>query len=392
MTPLLALLTTLILFAPDPVIDAEFPGGNIVFEKIEGDTVFLQQDERDTPRFWFYWSFRVQGAAGRTLRFQFTKGAVLGERGPAVSVDGGNEWRWLESDSANRDWFAYQFGPDDADVRFCFAIPYLERNLQAFLEAHRGNPHFAAETLVKTAKGRGVELLRAGRLDGNAQRRVLLTARHHACESIADYVLEGAIEGFLADDDDGRWLRQNVELITVPFMDKDGVEAGDQGKMRKPHDHWLDYAGESRYESVRALRKRFEREPRQRVDVALDLHCPYLRDQRIYFATSPQPRVAAETARLSELLEQNQRGTLRHAAQDNMPFGKGWNTAETYARQRSFALWADELPGIRVSGTLEVPYATVGGTAVTAASARAFGQDLARALRLFLASAPQEPR
>lgn len=35
----------------DLQIDAEFPGGNILVDKIQGDTVFLHQDPRDTPRF-----------------------------------------------------------------------------------------------------------------------------------------------------------------------------------------------------------------------------------------------------------------------------------------------------------------------------------------------------
>ena len=56
------------------MIDCEFPGGNIVVDAIEGDTVSLHQDLRDTRGDWFYWYFRVRGAAGRTLNFKFTKG------------------------------------------------------------------------------------------------------------------------------------------------------------------------------------------------------------------------------------------------------------------------------------------------------------------------------
>ena len=39
-------------------IDADFPGGNIVLDRIEGDTVLLHQDLRDTEGDWFYWYFR----------------------------------------------------------------------------------------------------------------------------------------------------------------------------------------------------------------------------------------------------------------------------------------------------------------------------------------------
>ena len=55
------------------VVDADFPAGNIVVENIQGDTVRPRRDERDTPRFWSYWYFRVRGAENRTLTFQFTR-------------------------------------------------------------------------------------------------------------------------------------------------------------------------------------------------------------------------------------------------------------------------------------------------------------------------------
>ena len=38
-----------------PAVDCDFPGGNVVFQRIEGERVYLHQDQRDTPGFWFYW-------------------------------------------------------------------------------------------------------------------------------------------------------------------------------------------------------------------------------------------------------------------------------------------------------------------------------------------------
>ena len=54
-------------------VDANLPAGNVVVEGISGDTVRLRQDLRDTAGEWFYWAFRVTGAAGRTLTFDFTR-------------------------------------------------------------------------------------------------------------------------------------------------------------------------------------------------------------------------------------------------------------------------------------------------------------------------------
>ena len=78
---------------------AIFPGGNIVIDRVDGDTVYLHQDLRDTEVFWFYWCFRVRGAGQRTLTFVFTQGDVIGTRGPAVSLDAGRTWGWLGSEA-----------------------------------------------------------------------------------------------------------------------------------------------------------------------------------------------------------------------------------------------------------------------------------------------------
>ena len=59
-------------------IDADHEGGNVIVERIDGDTVRLRQDLRDTQGWWFYWSFRVRGAAGRKVTFEHIG---LGDRG-----------------------------------------------------------------------------------------------------------------------------------------------------------------------------------------------------------------------------------------------------------------------------------------------------------------------
>ena len=68
--------------AVQPVIDAGIPAGNIVFEKMSNDTVYVHQDLRDTEGDWFYWAFRARGFQGRTVTFVFTKSVAVGVRGP----------------------------------------------------------------------------------------------------------------------------------------------------------------------------------------------------------------------------------------------------------------------------------------------------------------------
>jgi hypothetical protein len=368
-------------------LDADFPGGNIVLEKIEGDTVSLHQDLRDTTD-WFYWSFRVRGAAGRTLEFRFTRGDVLGERGPAVSTDGGKTWDWLGRETVRGASFRYTFPASAPEVRLAFCIPYLEQNLREFLGRQISNPHLKTGTLCRSRKGRNVELLHAGRLDGKCEHRVLLTCRHHACETMASYALEGLLGAVLADTHEGRWFRDHVELLAVPFMDKDGVEDGDQGKRRRPHDHWEDYAGVSRYPEVEALRKLVPAWSGGQLHVALDLHCPARRDRTLYFAGPRRQELAQHLARFSAALESLPGSPLAYRAAGNMAFDTGWNTAAYYGPRKSFALWAEEIREVRLVATLEIPYADVDGKAVTPDTARAFGKQLASPLRRCLETRP----
>jgi hypothetical protein len=367
-------------------IDADFPGGNIIVEKIEGNTVFVRQDLRDTAGHWFYWCFRVRGAGERTLTFQFTDGNVIGVRGPAVSLDGGRSWAWLGADAVQGASFRYAFPASAEEVRFCFTMPYLELHLREFLKQHENNASLSVETLCRSSRGREIELLRVGRLDGTPEHRVLLTARHHCCESMASYALEGLLQTVLTDENDGAWLREHVEILAVPFMDKDGVEAGDQGKNRKPHDHNRDYV-QKIYPSVQALTERVPAWSGGRLRIALDLHCPSIRgphNEVIYFVGGPDAENWKRVGDLAKILEEVRQGPLVYRTADNLPFGKGWNTGIQQQDLKSFGLWAAELPGIAVASTIEIPYANASGAEVNAESARAFGRDLARAIRTYL--------
>ena len=381
MMRLISLVALLAFSAPpdDLQIDADFPGGNILVDKIEGDTVSLHQDLRDTNGQWFYWQFRVRGAQGRTLHFQFTKGDVVGVLGPAVSMDGGESWSWLGKESSKPASFTCAFTPGAKDVRFCLSIPYLEKDLKRFLARHAADPNLKVETHCETKKGRKVERLRVGHGD----LRILLTARHHACEMIASYVLEGILEEALED----RWYREKVEIAAVPFMDKDGVEDGDQGKNRKPRDHNRDYDGESIHESTKAMRAFGETWSDNKLKFALDIHCPTLKGPDsgvVYFVGTKDEENWKRILRLCEILESTQNGPLHFQAQDNMPYGKGWNKDSSFTAGRTCGGWARGLPGIYAAATIEVSYSNVHGTAVSADNARAFGHDLARAIRKFL--------
>jgi hypothetical protein len=368
-------------------IDDNLPAGNIIVEKIDGSDIYLTQDLRDTEGWWFYWKFRVVGAAGKKLNFHFAEPSPIGVRGPAFSKDGGLKWSWLGSDKVKDASFSYDFGAGEEDVRFCFTIPYQDKDLQLFLKSIMPNPNLTVEEHSRTKAGRVVQRLLLGKINGEPEYRVLLTCRHHACESMASFALEGMIEHILTDAEDSRWFCDNVQIMAIPFMDMDGVEAGDQGKNRKPRDHNRDYQGQSIYSSVRQLRKEIPAWAGGKLKVALDLHCPYIRGQdheKIYLVGSSNSKIWLQQTRFSTIFESVRKGPLKHKPSDNIPFGQAWNTDKNYSSGKTFSRWASELEGLKLASTIEIPYATVRGTPVTSESARALGRDLAVTLRKYL--------
>ena len=398
----------LVAAAPAWHIDCEFLGGNIIVDRLDGDTAHVRQDLRDTQGWWFYWYFRVRGAEGRKLKFQF-KDRAIGLRGPGVSRDGGRTWAWLgRRESATA--FTYSFALGETEVRFSFGMPYQHADLQRFLATWSDHPDLRTEVFAHTRKGTPVELLRLGRLD-EPRFKVWITCRHHACEMMASYVLEGMIAEVLAESAAGQWLRRNVGFLIVPMVDKDGVEAGDQGKNRLPRDHGQDYTGPSVYPEVAALRRLVREWAPDGPEVTLDLHNPSINHQFVYTHALRHDRdddpwnnahdtPRSRARRFLNVLEQVRSGPLPFLVQDSLDFA-AQKAKESAARGQAnvppgAARGADSISASTPSApetrgfrcTFEVPYAVVREVEVNADTARAFGRDLTRALYVWFESLP----
>ncbi len=381
--------------------NAGFPGGNIVVQRVEGHRVFVAPDLRDTQKgqWWFYWNFRLKPAGDTPFEIVFTGKDPIGVRGPAASFDGGETWRWLGANSVRQTnangshaWsFEAGVPAGAAEARFAFCPQYLQSHLESWLARRRGDPALRVEELCKSRKGRGVEMLRAGCLDpAKSKGIVLLTSRHHCCETMATYAMEGLLDAALADDDTGRRWRENWEIIAIPFMDKDGVEDGDQGKNRTPHDHNRDYNANPIYPEVAALMALGEKQ-RSRVIASLDLHCPFIRGEwndRVYIVGSSDTGCWQNQKSFAEIWERVQQGPVRFRPKDCLAFGTAWNTTNNFSQGRSCTGWArDTFADARLVTGIEIAYADALGVEVNASTARALGRDLARALADFLAPA-----
>jgi len=377
-------------------IDGRFPGGNVVVASISGDRVLLHQDLRDMGSGnWFYWNFRVKGAAGRALTFSFTHpwGAgrkplnPIGVRGPAVSLDGGRTWQWLGAEAANGTSFTYRFPRGQQEARFSSGMPYVSDQFDAFMEKYRHNPHVEVNTLALTREGRRVERVHLGNLNGNPKYRVVLAARHHASEMTASYVLEGIMQYLLEDPVNGRWFREHGEALIIPFMDKDGVENGEQGKGRRGRDHNKDYSGTSIYSATAALRAYVPIWAAGKPLVGIDLHCPWIRGgshERIHQVGHRDPAIWKQQMQFGNKLQTASAASrLVYSQSSDLAFGTSWNK-ESPQPDATFKDWLAQVDGARLATTLEIPFANASGGEVTQESARALGADVARALVEYL--------
>lgn len=319
--------------------------------------VNLQPDLRDTEGEWFYWCFRVCGAEGRTLTFRFPKPHLIGVHGPAISRDKGKTWQWAGQTSPEQTAFSYPFDQGASDVRFAVGMPYVLTNLEVWLGRWRETPRLERKILCHTRSDAAVPLLRIKPAD-SIRHRVLLTTRHHCCEAMASYVLEGALDASLEDPS----VAPGVEIVAVPMVDLDGVQAGDQGKNRRPHDHNRDYMPTGIYPETRAIRELVTKAGDPPFSIAFDLHCPGLMgryNQAIYQVGARDTGVWERQQRFGRILEQCHDGVLPYQVRDDLPFGVAWNCESNESAGVSCSRWMAEAGGVPLASSLEIPYADV---------------------------------
>jgi hypothetical protein len=366
-------------------IRTDFPGGNVLVVKNEGAVVHLAPNLRGGPP-WFYWHFEAEAAQPGAVTFFFAKPPMIGVRGPAVSRDGGKSWQWLGADqvkfapSADKDKltprhdsFSFAFTEAKQKVRFAVAIPYLQRELDDFLDKHKANPHLRRSILTQSRLGRRpVDLVQVGK-PGLGVKAILLTARHHACESMASYVLEGFLREAMSEYPAGVDFRKKYVLYAVPIVDRDGVEEGDQGKNRLPRDYNRDYGNDPIYPEIKAIQELAEL---KKVQLSLDLHCPFLRGdihEAFYFLGLGLPHIKDNLGEWTAWLKE-ERPQIAMTPLDLLTDSRKPNAANRSINSHYFATRENALFAV----TLEVPYAQL-TCPLDAALAREYGVSLLKA-------------
>ena len=289
------------------IIHNHFTGGNIAVKAMDGCHIYLENELRDTMEDWFYWAFCVEGAQGKELTFHFQKHR-LGYWGPAVSHDLVH-WKWL--DDCRDDTFTYHFGEDENKVYFAHNMLYHPDRFANYAK----DMGWTLTELCKSRKGRSVPCLQLG----EGSRSILLTARHHACESTGNYVLEGVLEEL------SKQLPSDIRIFCVPFVDYDGVVDGDQGKSRAPHDHNRDYIDSPLYPEVAAIQA-YRQE--KGIYLGFDFHSPWHKggeNDNIYIVRNMLEKDSTFD-RFADLLEEEiTEDSMAYHKEDDHPALTGWN-------------------------------------------------------------------
>ena len=363
-------------------IDRDFVSGNIEVLDIREDTVTLANELRDTraDRDWFYWAFRVTGAAGKTVTFQFPHVNRVGYWGAAVSTDldswqwTGNRKIWQEADGTDYEAFVYTFGADENEVYFCYNMLYTPARFEAFCRRNG----LKIEELCLSNKGRSVPYARFGAGD----KKMLITSRHHACESTGTYVLESVFQSFINNPLEG------YEIIAVPFADYDGVVDGDQGKHRLPWDHCRDYKLDktpSIYHTCAAIRHIADT---NQIVLAFDFHSPkHCGDinDRVHIPYN-YVEEAPRYDRFSEIFASKiTPDAIPYDPADNWPADNGWNQSTN----ANFARYMAVKPENKLAVVLETPYFGLpDGRVVNRDTMYVFGQCFASAVRDYMKEHP----
>ena len=341
-------------------VDTDLTGGNILVEGIEGDHVRVERDVRDTGRDWFYWAFCVENAEAGTFVFEMQKHRV-GYYGPAVSTDLCT-WHWLGA--RDGDSFTYTFEGGET-LYFAHHMLYHPSRFAEFAKARS----LSIGELCKSRKGRSVPFVQLG--EGSLS--ILLTARHHACESTGSYVLEGVLEELLSCP------LPNTRVFCVPFVDFDGVLDGDQGKNRIPHDHNRDYTDDPIYPEVAAIKRYAEDHG---CHFAFDFHSPWHRggeNDQIFIVQNAVDR-ASEYDRFGALLEKEcNESSMTYRRENDHPPCTGWNQPSS---NLSYVMQCRH--ECRLAFSLESAYFGCAENKVSASRLMELGKAFGRAFRQYI--------
>lgn len=362
-------------------ISTNFPGGNAIITHLEKNIYSIEPDQRVGTMFWFYWCFKLENPQDQIFTFHLNKKCMT-SKGYAISIDQGLTWQWANPKTLKENTITFQAPASAKEVILSIGMTYTLKNWLYFLQTLKNISDASLETLCTTRNGRATPLLRIKRKP-SPQHKIVITARHHCCEMMASYALEGMINYVMQNSH--KPDLQNIEFVFIPMVDLDGVEEGDQGKGRAPHDHNRDYGDVCIYPETPAIKAEVNKNTNQKL-ITFDVHCPHLKgvwNEQVYIVGSPFKKICDEEHQFLKIVEEENDGTLPFGPKNILPYGVEWNTVTPGA---SNGTWCSMQSHVKMAASIEIPYGNAEGQDVTQDSARKLGEVIMKAMIRYLNS------
>lgn len=366
-------------------IESGYPGGNIKISDSAPGRVLLSQDVRNAS-WWFYWNFRISNPPQGEVVFEFNNGETIGPHGPAVSRDGVN-WSWAGEETllkkkTRAEWlrnddksasqsFKYRFSGNESHLYFARHFPYPVSFFETFLKT-QPSPCRTQKSLCRSTNGREVPVFQIAK-SSHPQKCAVIACRHHASESHASYLLEGMMAAL------SQKPPEDTAFHFIPFADIDGVEAGDQGKNRLPHDQNRDYIAQPLYKETGPIMDYVQK---LNPDFVLDLHCPGIAQEARYHGMFYNTHPA-----MKDRFLKFQKYLLKEMNDARFPapmYTPALDEFTDQAANTTFAAFARSL-GVPLVLTFEQNYFSL-GRPLTQSDLRKSGECFGRAVALYLSS------
>ncbi len=211
------------------LFDSNYDNGSLLdVEFLGGDsfrcTLYEEQGELGSRKYWF--RFRMQGTAGRTITLWIDHGA---SPRPVLRI-GDDAWRRMTSEEAPAsDRVVLSFGGEEDEAEVAFFFPYGVAEIDAEVDRIVAASRYAqVETIGTSHQGRDVRMVTVTDpwVADAGKARVWLHSRVHAGEVTATPTMLGFLEQVTEDSETGRILRGRCIFNVVPLVNVDGVWLG----------------------------------------------------------------------------------------------------------------------------------------------------------------------